>query len=104
MNSSDLDGFLQVSSIFRLDNRLLLLLSLLGLVLIVKVLEKLGEAIYKKVLLRRMLISQVVTVAIGLSLKELVSSVIALFRRGIESRLGVSMARSAVSASVRCGW
>lgn len=113
MNSGDMDNILNMSDIFSVDNVLLLLVSILGLVLLVKTLEKLGEAIYKKVPSHRMLISQVVTVtnfmiyvfggsflvyailrppkelmiaitgsaavAIGLSLKDLVASVIAGF-------------------------
>lgn len=113
MNSPELDNLLQMSSIFSLDKVLLLLLSIFGLVLLVKALEKLGEALYKRLPSRRMLISQVVTVtsfmiyvfgssflvyailrppkelmiaitgsaavAIGLSLKDLVASVIAGF-------------------------
>lgn len=113
MNSADMDNILNMSDIFSVDNVLLLLVSILGLVLLVKTLEKLGEAIYKKVPSHRMLISQVVTVtnfmiyvfggsflvyailrppkelmiaitgsaavAIGLSLKDLVASVIAGF-------------------------
>ena len=108
-----MDNLLQISGIFSMDNVLLLLLSLIGLVLFVKALEKLGEMIYSKLPFRRMLISQVVTisvfmiyvfgssylvyvilrppkelmiaitssaaVAIGLSLKDLVASVIAGF-------------------------
>ncbi len=113
MNNPDMDNLWQMSNVFSLDNILLLLLSLAGLVLVVKALEKLGEIIYKKLPSRRMLISQVVTVsnfmiyvfgssflvyailrppkelmfaitgsaavAIGLSLKDLVASVIAGF-------------------------
>ncbi len=108
-----MDNLLQISGVFSMDNVLLLLLSLIGLVLFVKALEKLGEMIYSKLPSRRMLISQVVTVsafmiyvfgssylvyvilrppkelmiaitgsaavAIGLSLKDLVASVIAGF-------------------------
>lgn len=48
MNSPDMDNLLQMSGVFSLDNILLLLLSLAGLVLVVKALEKLGEIIYKK--------------------------------------------------------
>lgn len=113
MNSSELDNLIQMGSIFQMDKIVLLLLSIIGLVLLVKALKYLGEAIYRRLPSRRMLISQVVTVtsfmiyvfggsflvyailqppkelmiaitgsaavAIGLSLKDLVASVIAGF-------------------------
>ncbi len=59
-----MDNLLQISGIFSMDNVLLLLLSLIGLVLFVKALEKLGEMIYSKLPFRRMLISQVVTISV----------------------------------------
>ena len=58
-----MDNLLQISGVFSMDKVLLLLLSLIGLVLFVKALEKLGEMIYRKLPFRRMLISQVVTVS-----------------------------------------
>lgn len=64
MDSTGMDNLLQISGIFSMDNVLLLLLSLIGLVLFVKALEKLGEMIYSKLPFRRMLISQVVTISV----------------------------------------
>lgn len=113
MNDDNLNQIFELSSLFRFDRVLLLVLAFGGLALAVKLIEKLADAIYARIPSRRMLVFQIVTVlnfviyvvgggflfyailrppkelmlaitgsaavAIGLSLKDLVASVIAGF-------------------------
>lgn len=113
MNETDLNHITEVASLFQLDSILLLVFALACLVLLVKMIERFAESLYRQIPSRRMLISQIVTsmnfliyifgglflfyailqpsrevmlaatgsaaVAIGLSLKDFVASVIAGF-------------------------
>jgi len=113
MDNNSIDQLASVAQLFRTDRLILLVFSIAILMLIVKAIEKSADYIYKRLPLRRLLISQIVTsvtfviyivgipllvrtilnppkelmlavggsvaVALGLSLKDLVASVIAGF-------------------------
>jgi small-conductance mechanosensitive channel len=113
MNDNGLNRIFELSGLFRFDRIFLLVVALFGLVIVVKLIERLADSIYARIPSRRMLLSQIVTVvnfliyivggallfygilnppkelmlavtgsaavAIGLSLKDLVASVIAGF-------------------------
>ena len=113
MNEADLNQITDMATLFRLDRLFLLVLALLALVLVVKGITQVGDALYRRIPRRRILISQIATtlnfsiyifggpyifyailqpprevmlaatgsiaVALGLSMKDLVASVIAGF-------------------------